>query len=147
MKLFEVTDTTWENLQIATHKSVQCAKWMILICALQFADFLRLCHLEQPHAQCPFLFPIIFGINLISFFDIGSVLSVLRVCAPYLGQCVAATATAFGFGSWSFVFHSGLPCQIYPSSPNPLSNIGLGVLNDGGMPKIVFFLQSNAVRE
>ena len=33
----------WENLQIAKHKSVQCAKWMTLICALQFADFLRLC--------------------------------------------------------------------------------------------------------
>ena len=43
MKLFEVTNTTWENLQIAKHKSVQCAKWMTLICALRFADFLRLC--------------------------------------------------------------------------------------------------------
>ena len=39
MKLFEVTNTTWENLQIAKHKSVQCAEWMTLICALRFADF------------------------------------------------------------------------------------------------------------
>ena len=42
MKFFEVTNTTWENLQIAKHKSVQCAEWT-LICALQFADFLRWC--------------------------------------------------------------------------------------------------------
>ena len=35
------------------------------------------CHLEQLHAQSPFLFPIVFGINLIPFFDIGSVLAVL----------------------------------------------------------------------
>ena len=42
MKLFEVTNTTEENLQIAKHKSVQCAEGMTLICALRFADFLRL---------------------------------------------------------------------------------------------------------
>ena len=32
---------------------------------MQFADFLRLCvcHLEQLHAQSPFLFPIVFGTN------------------------------------------------------------------------------------
>ena len=43
MKLFEVTNTTWQKLQIAKHKSVQCAEWMTLICALRFADFLSLC--------------------------------------------------------------------------------------------------------
>ena len=43
VKLFEVTNTTWENLQIAKHKSIQCTDWMTLICALRFADFLRLC--------------------------------------------------------------------------------------------------------
>ena len=31
------------------------------------------CHLEQIHAQSPFLFPIVFSINLIPFFDICSV--------------------------------------------------------------------------
>ena len=34
------------------------------------------CHLEQLHAQSPFLFPIVFSINLIPFFDISSVLAV-----------------------------------------------------------------------
>ena len=43
VKLFEVRNTTWENLKIAKHKSVQYAEWMTLICALRFADFLRLC--------------------------------------------------------------------------------------------------------
>ena len=43
VKLFEVTNTTWENLKIAKDKSVQYADRMTLICALPFADFLRLC--------------------------------------------------------------------------------------------------------
>ena len=34
------TQPAWENLQIAKHKSGQCAEWMTLICALRFADFL-----------------------------------------------------------------------------------------------------------
>ena len=42
VKLFEVANTTWENLQIATHKSVSFTPYIVLICALQFADFLRL---------------------------------------------------------------------------------------------------------
>ena len=43
VRLFEVTNTTWGNLQLGKHKSVQCAEWMTLICAWRFADFLRLC--------------------------------------------------------------------------------------------------------
>ena len=50
---------------------------ILLICALQFADFSGcVCHFEQLHAQSPFLFPIVFSINLIPFFDISSVLAV-----------------------------------------------------------------------
>ena len=42
-----------------------------LICAFRSADFLRWCLFPkaQPHAQSLFLFPIVFGINLIHFFD------------------------------------------------------------------------------
>ena len=36
-------NTTWENLQIATHKLVSFTPHIVLICALQFADFLKLC--------------------------------------------------------------------------------------------------------
>ena len=107
------------------------------------------CHLEQLHAQSRFLFPIFFGIKLIPFFDIGSVLAVLLGNAYvllYLGHCAVATVAVCDFGSWALVFHCGLPCQISPSPPppppHPLSNRGLGVLSDRRKHKIVFFLQS-----
>ena len=49
------------------------------VCALRFADFLRLCyHLERLYAQSAFLFSIVFifspMITLIHFFDFGSAL-------------------------------------------------------------------------
>ena len=56
VKLFEVTNTTWENLQIAKHKSVQCAEWMTLICALRFADFLRVVFVISNNFTHNFLF-------------------------------------------------------------------------------------------
>ena len=42
-----------------------------LICAFRSADFLKVVFIPQaqPHAQSLFLFPIVFGINLIHFFD------------------------------------------------------------------------------
>ena len=46
--------------------------YAFLICAFRSADFLRWCLFPmqaQPHAQSLFLFPIVFGINLIHFFD------------------------------------------------------------------------------
>ena len=46
-----------------------------LICAFRSADFRRWCLFiprAQPHAQSLFLFPIVFGINLIHFFDIST---------------------------------------------------------------------------
>ena len=48
--------------------------WFVL-CNLQIFSGC-VCHLEQLHAQSPFLFPIVFSINLIPFFDISSVLAV-----------------------------------------------------------------------
>ena len=41
-----------------------------LICALRSVDFsAKVYHPEPPHAQSLFLFPIVFGINLVHFFD------------------------------------------------------------------------------
>ena len=85
------------------------------------------CHLEQLHAQSPFLFPIVFSINLIPFFDICSVLCclfnpVVRVCAALLGplaRCAVATVAVCGFGRWSLVFDCGMPRQIYPLPTAP----------------------------
>ena len=72
MRLLEVITTTWENLQIAKHKSASPVGGTnaCLICALWSADFLR--HCLSPRATSrtiTFLFPIVFGINLIPFFD------------------------------------------------------------------------------
>ena len=104
-----------------------------MLCNLQIISGC-VCHLEQLHAQSPFLFPIVFGINLIPFFDICSVLAVLspgvvRVCAPlvwlYLGRCAVATVAVCGFGRWFWCFTAGCHVKsllfLFPGSPNPLS--------------------------
>ena len=52
--------------------SLRTLYWFVL-CTLQIFSGC-VCHLEQLHAQPPFLFPKVFSINLIPFFDICSVL-------------------------------------------------------------------------
>ena len=62
MRLLELRNTTWENLQIAKHKSVgrwfSWADWFVL-CDLQIFSG-SVYHLERPLAQSLFLFPIVF---------------------------------------------------------------------------------------
>ena len=67
----EGINTTWENLQSEKQKSKRRAfrslDWFV---PFRSADFLRWCIPRvQPHARSLFLFPIVFGINLIHFFD------------------------------------------------------------------------------
>ena len=52
------------------------------------------CHLEQLHAQSPFLFPIVFSINLIPFFDICSVDYLLFFHPGCSGMCCFTWAAA-----------------------------------------------------
>ena len=83
------------------------------------------CHLEQLHAQSPFLFPIVYINNLIPFFDICSILAVLSLglfgyVRLYLGHCAVATVAVCGFGSCALVFHCGLPRQISRLPPTTL---------------------------
>ena len=99
-----------------------------MLCNLQIFSGC-VCHLEQLHAQSPFLSPIVFSISLILFFRY--LLStcclfnpVVRVCAAlhvmlYLGHCAVATVAVCGFGSWSLVFHCGMARQISPLPPTP----------------------------
>ena len=104
--------------------SLRTLYWFVL-CNLQIFSGC-VCHLEQLHAQSPFLFPIVFSINLIPFFDICSV-DLLAVFQPglfgyvllYLGRCAVATVAVCGFGSWSLVFDCGMPRQISPLPPTP----------------------------
>ena len=67
-------NTTWENLQIEKHKSVRWAErtpsWFVLF-DLQISQVVFIPQ-AQPHAQSLFLFPIVFGVNLIHFFDIST---------------------------------------------------------------------------
>ena len=135
-----------------------------MLCNLQIFSGC-VCHLEQLHAQSPFLFPIVFSINLIPFFDICSVdlLAVFQpgcsVCATYvllyLGRCAVATVAVCGFGSWSLVFDCGMPRQISPLPPTPsqtevCSTITMGEsIHEKAYIQVrpSSFSQSNALRE
>ena len=104
--------------------------WFVL-CNLQIFSGC-VCHLEQLHAQSPFLFPIVFSINLIPFFDICSVdlLAVFQpgcsgmcyFCATSLGPLLGRNSCCLWF--WQLVFGVWLrdATSNLPSSPNPLSN-------------------------
>ena len=59
------------NTQISVIHSAHYTD-LCMLCNLQIFSGC-VCHLEQLHAQSPFLFPIVFSINLIPFFDICSV--------------------------------------------------------------------------
>ena len=153
MKLFEVTNTTWENLQIATHKSVSFTPHIVLICALQFADFLRLCLSPRTTTRTmSFSISIVFSINLNPFFDICSVDYLLffhpgcsGICAALLGPLRGCNSCCWWF--WQLVFGVSLRAATsnLPSSPNPHSNSS--VLHDGRKHKTVVFSQSNALRD
>ena len=64
------------------------------------------CHLEQLHAQSPFLLPIVFGINLIPFFNIGSVLAVpcsgMRFFIQAAARSQLSLFVALAAGLWCF---------------------------------------------
>ena len=121
-----------------------------MLCNLQIFSGC-VCHLEQLHAQSPFLFPIVFSINLITFFDICSVLThcsfarVVRVCAALLGPLRGRNSCCLWF--WQLVFGVSLrdATSNLPSSPNPLSN--RSVLHDGRNHKTVVSSQPSALRE
>ena len=146
-------NATWENQQIATPNqchSLRTLNWFVLCNLLIFSGCV--CHLEQLHAQSPFLFPIVFSINLIPFFRylLSRLLAVLSprlfgYVVLYLGRCTVATVAVCGFGSWSLGVSLRAAKSNLPSSPNPLSNSS--VLPDGRKHKTVVFSQSNALRE
>ena len=109
------------------------------------------CHFEQLHAQSPFLFPIVFSINLIPFFDICSVDYLLFFHPGCSGMCCFTWAAARSQQLLFVVLAAGLWCFTagchvnLPSSPNTLSN--RSVLHDGRKHKTVVFSQSNALCE
>ena len=104
--------------------SLRTLYWFVL-CNLQiFSDCV--CHLEQLHAQSPFLFPIVFSINLIPFFDICSV-DLLAVFQPGCsGMCyftwVAARSQQLLFvvlaaGLWCLTAGCHVKSPLFPRPP------------------------------
>ena len=104
-------------------RSLRTLYWFVLCNLQSFSGCV--CHLEQLHAQSPFLFPIVFSINLIPFFDICSVLThcsfarVVRVCAALLGPLHGRNSCCLWF--WQLVFGVSLrdATSNLPSSPTP----------------------------
>ena len=105
--------------------SLRTLYWFVL-CNLQIISGC-VCHLEQLHAQSPFLFPIVFSINLIPFFDICSVLAVLSpglfgfvllyLCSFPWAAARSQTVAVFGFGRWFGVSLRAATSNL-PSSPD-----------------------------
>ena len=106
--------------------SLRTLHWFVL-CNLQIFSGC-VCHLEQLHAQSPFLFPIVFSIIwfLFSIFAQQIYLllfnPVVRVCATFLGPLRGRNSCCLWF--WQLVFGVWLrdAKSNLPSSPNPLSN-------------------------
>ena len=104
------------NAQISVIHSAHCTDWCVAIC--RFSQVNCVCHLEQLHAQSPFLFPIVFSINLIPFFDICSVDYLLFFHPGCSGMCCFTWAAAWSqqytllfvvLAAGIFVIRCGLP--------------------------------------
>ena len=112
------------NAQISVIHSAHYTDLCFAICRFPQVVFA----LEQLHAQSPFLFPIVFSINLIPFFDVCSVdlLAVFQqgCSGMYYFTWAAARSQQLLFvvlagGLWCFI----AGCHVKsPLFPNPLSN-------------------------
>ena len=97
------------NAQISVIHSAHCTDLCFAILQI-FSGCV--CHLEQLHAQSPFLFPIVFSINLIPFFDICSAdLCILAAFQPGCsGMCYFTWAGARSQELLFVVLAAGLWC-------------------------------------
>ena len=91
-------------LRKSTYRKVQISplNWTnaFLICALRCVDFSgKVYHPKPPHAQSLFLFPIVFGINLIHFFDGKNKIGLGRIWSFVLGfRSLVERLVPFGRG-------------------------------------------------
>ena len=103
--------------------SLRTLCWFVL-CNLQILSGC-VCHLEQLHAQSPFLFPIVFSINLIPFFRylLSTYCSFTRACS---GMCCFTWATArsqqllfvvLAAGLWYFTAGCHVKSPLFPQPP------------------------------
>ena len=138
------------NAQISVIHSAHCTDLCFAIC--RFSQVVFVTSIEQLHAQSPFLFPIVFSINLIPFFDIWSILAVLSpglfaFCAALLGPLCGRNSCCLWFSQLVFGVSLRDATSNLPSSPNPLSKSNRSVHHDGRKYKTVVSSQPNALRE
>ena len=92
MRRLGVINLTWENLRIAAAQIRKAfgssADWFVFCDLYIFSG--KVYHPELPHAQSLFLFPIVFGINLIHFVDGKNNIGLGRIWS-------------FVFGFWSLI--------------------------------------------
>ena len=130
--------------------SLRTLNWFVRCNLLIFSGCV--CHLEQLHAQSPFLFPIVFSINLIPFFDTCSVDYLLFFHPGCSGMCFFTWATArsqqllfvaLAAGLWCFTCR--LPRQNSPLPPTPSQTAVWYPMGESIRPSS--FHNSNALRE
>ena len=105
------------NAQISVIRSAHCTDLCFAICWFSKGS---VCQLGQLHAQSPFLFPIVVGINLIPFFVVCSVLAVLSPRLFVYSMCCFTWAAARSQQLLFVVLEAGLWCFIarcYVKSP------------------------------
>ena len=148
----EVVQGDKHNLQIATHKSVSTPN-IVLICALQFENFLRLCLSPRTTSRTiSFSISNSFWYSRIEFDAFFSILaqyplSFVLVCASLLGQlrgrncpCLLLWQLGFGVLLWAATSNFSFFPQ-HPSQTEVHSTMGESIKSS------FFFLQSNAVCE
>ena len=92
---------------------------IVLICALQFGNFLRFCLSPRTTSRTiSFSISNSFWYKFDAFFRywLSTRCPLFWYALISLGRCAVATVAVCGFGSWALVFHCGLPRQISPSS-------------------------------
>ena len=122
-----------------------------MLCNLQIFSGC-VCHLEQLHAQSPFLFPIVFVLILFLFSIFAQYLlffhpRLFRYVLLHLGRAARSKQLLFvvlAAGLWCFTAGCHVKSALFPQC-NPLSN--RSVLNNGRKHKTVVFSQSNALRK
>ena len=136
------------------HELVSFTPQIELICACNLQIFSGcVCHLEQLHAQSPFLFPIALGINNLFLFSTLAQywLSFVRVimrsftwanARSHLSLFVAL-ARCFTACCHIKSLSLSLSLSLFPQPPLPNES----VIRDGRKHKTIVFLQSNTFRE
>ena len=152
----EVVRGDKHNLRKSANRNAQISvipSSIVLICVLQFADFLRLCLSPRTTSRTiSFSISNSFWYSFDSFFryllsTCCSFTRVVRVCAALLGPLRGRNSCCLWLWQLGFGVSLRAAMSNLPSSPNPLSNRTVrSVLHDGRKHKTVVFSQKRSLR-